>query len=91
MIKEEKKPRISGLDLEFPPWVPMEFKDQTETYFESMKKLNGNGLNPTINCSSLLVTKLDIGEVFGLKRTSFKVTNPHLHPETKQNLLKLCW
>jgi hypothetical protein len=56
MVKEEKKPRISGLDLEFPQWVPMEFKDQIETYFKFVRKFNGNGLNLKTNCSSLLVT-----------------------------------
>jgi len=27
MVKEEKKLRISGLDLEFMPWALVEFKD----------------------------------------------------------------
>jgi hypothetical protein len=56
-----------------------------------VRKLNGEGINPKIEIPSHLVAKLDIEEVFKLGCTDLKSTSPHLHLDTKQELLKLYW
>jgi hypothetical protein len=46
MGKEKKKPKKENLYLEFPPWMPIEYKDQIEHYFTIVRRLNNVGSNP---------------------------------------------
>ncbi len=72
----------------FSPWEHVDYKDQIEEYFKTIRKLSYVGLNPKTEIPSCLVTKVDIVEILSLGCESLKTTNLHLHPNTKRELLK---
>lgn len=78
----------SKLDLQFPPWEHVEFKDQIELYFKIVRQFNNCGLNPKTDFPCNIMTESNIKEVFG-PYSSLKVTYPYLHAETKQEFLRL--
>ncbi len=87
MVKEKKNPRKETWP-KFPPWEHVDYKDQTEEYFKTIRRLNNVGLNLKTKIPSCLVTKVHIVEIFGLGCESLKITNPRLHPNTKKKLVK---
>jgi len=74
-----------------PPWEHVNFKDQIEHYFKTVRQLNDFRLNPKIEFPCNIVTKFNIEKVFGPSCSNLKVTCPCLHTETKQELLRLYW
>jgi hypothetical protein len=90
MVNEKIKLK-SKLDLEFPPWEHVDFKDRIEHYFKTVRQFNDSRLNPKSNFPCNNLTKFNIEIFFGPSCSSLKVTCPCLHAETKQELLRLYW
>jgi len=70
--------------LEFLPWEHVDYKNQIEEYFKTIKRLSNVGLNPKIEIPSCLITKADIVEIFGLAWESLKTTNLCFHLDTRK-------
>jgi hypothetical protein len=91
MGKEEKKPKKENLYPKFPAWAPIEYKDQIEHYFMTIRKLINVGLNPKTKISTKLMTKANKAKVFGPGYETLKTTSSHLHLTTKRKFVKLYW
>lgn len=64
------------------------YKDQIEEFFVTIRKLNGSGLNPRANFTSKHVCESNLEEVFG-KVTKLKNTNNKLQEDTRRELISL--
>ncbi len=73
----------------FPPWDYVPYKNRTEDYFRTIRKLSGEGFNPKVNFPRNIVSNANIAKVFGLSFEGFKTTNLNLHLETRKDLLRL--
>jgi hypothetical protein len=73
----------------FLPWDYVSYKNQTEDYVRTARKLSGEGFNPKANFRPNIVSNANIGKVFGLSFEGFKTTNLNLHLETRKDLLRL--
>jgi hypothetical protein len=89
-LREERK--VYDVNKDYPPWAHVEYELQTEHFFNTVRDLPNEGLNPITDLIAEHVSEADIAEVFGGKGVKpFKTTNVMLHPATKGALLKLCW
>jgi hypothetical protein len=87
-MKVEKKVKREA-SFEFPPWDHVDYKDQIEKYFKIVRKFNNQGFNHRLNIATNIMSDADIVEVLGSPFDRFKTTNPHLHHDTKKELIRL--
>jgi len=65
MVKEKEKPRRK-MWLEFPPWEHVDYKDQTEEYFKTVRRLSNVGLNPKQKSLVVLSQRLTLSRFLAL-------------------------
>jgi hypothetical protein len=93
MGKEEKerKPRKArDIESEYPKWPWVDYKSQYAKFFEEVRKLLVNGLDPKGEITDKYVTSTDIAGIFGNVH-KFNITNPLLIKEQRKQLEKLYW
>jgi hypothetical protein len=88
MVKEERKFKKVDMWPKFPPWEPVDYKNQIKHYFKTIRRLNNEGLNPK---TKIPTCDNDIAKIFGFGCEGLKTTNPYLHLDTKKELIKLYW
>jgi hypothetical protein len=89
-MKVEKKVKKEA-SFEFPPWDHINYKDQIEEYFKTIRKFKNQGFNPRSSIPTSIVSDANVEEVSGLPSNKFKTTNLHFHHHTKKELIKLYW
>lgn len=92
MVKEEKERMLKKdlLDKEYPPWPPIEFNLQTIQYFQDVRKLCAEGLDPKSKSIDEYVTHGDKVKLFGNPH-KFKSNYADLPSEVSKGLLDLFW
>jgi hypothetical protein len=58
-MKVEKKVKREA-SFEFPPWDHIDYKDQIEEYFKTVRKFNNKGFNPRSSIHISIVFNVDI-------------------------------
>jgi hypothetical protein len=85
----EKRPCWKrDIDSEYPKWVDYKFQDAK--FFEDVRKLSAEGLDPKGEITDEHVTTADITYIFG-NVSKFRTTNPLLSEDHKKQLEKLYW
>lgn len=76
------------LNYPYSPFV--DYKQQTEQYFHTVRGLPNKGRNPYFESRKLPVSEKDLIKVFGCAKT-FRAKNDNLDPTTSLDLTKLYW